>query len=126
MKKLAVSLAALAAAAFGLPALAHAEPYAGVGYTWYDAEGDDVGGITGRLGYRFTPHLAVEGEGTLGVDDNDGAELNHALGIYGVGTIPVGSSLDVHGRVGYNHLDIARSNGPDINDGGLSYGAGVG
>lgn len=126
MKKLAVSLAALAATAFGLPVLAHAEPYANLGYTWYDAEGDDVGGVTGRLGYRFTPHLGVEAEGTLGVDDNDGAELNSALGAYAVGTLPIGTSLDVHGRVGYNQLDIDRTSGPDIDDGGLSYGAGVG
>ena len=126
MNKLAISLAALAAAAFGVPAVAHAEPYAGAGYTWYDAEGDDVGGITGRLGYNFTPHFGGEVEGTFGVDDNDGAELNSALGAYAVGRLPVSSAFDVHGRVGYNQLDIDRTAGPDIDDGGLSYGVGAG
>ena len=70
MNKLAVSLAALAAATFGLPSVAHADWYAGVGYTQYDPDSaDDTGGVTGRLGYRMGPHFAVEGEGTFGVDE---------------------------------------------------------
>lgn len=129
MKKITISLAALAAAAFGLPSVAHAEWYAGAGYTQYDlGSGANVGGVTGRLGYNFTPHFGVEGEGTVGVEDDDNAELNSALGLYAVGTLPIGASgFDVHGRAGYNQIDVDGS-GPvaDIDDGGLSYGAGLG
>jgi hypothetical protein len=128
MKKFAMMAAVAAAAFVAVPAAAHAEWYAGAGYTQYEADdADSTGGVTGRLGYRLTPHFAVEGEGTAGVSDGDNASLNSAIGIYGVGTLPIGSSgFDVHGRVGYNQIDMDRDAAPDLDDGGLSYGAGVG
>ena len=121
-------LAAVAVSALMAAPTANAQWYAGAGYTQYDADhADSTGGITGRLGYRVNPNLAVEGEGTVGTNDGDNASLNSAIGAYAVGILPVGSSgFDVHGRVGYNHLDISRDAAPDIDDGGLSYGAGVG
>ncbi len=128
MNKFAMMAAVAAAAFVAVPAAAHAEWYAGAGYTQYDPDGaDHVGGVTGRLGYRMSPNFAVEGEGTVGVNDGDNAELNHAVGVYGVGILPIGTSgFDVHSRVGYNQLDISRDAAPDITDGGVSYGAGVG
>ncbi|WP_395648182.1 outer membrane beta-barrel protein [Terricaulis sp.] len=128
MNKLAISLAALATATFGLPSVAHADWYAGAGYTQYDPDGaDETGGVTGRLGYRMNPNFAVEGEGTLGTDEGSNSELNSAVGAYAVGILPIGSSgFEVHGRAGYNHLDIDRDAAPDLNSGGFSYGAGVG
>jgi hypothetical protein len=128
MNKFAMMAAVAATALMAVPAVAHAEWYAGAGYTQYEPDdADDVGGVTGRLGYRFSPHFAVEGEGTVGVDDGDDADLNSAIGAYAVGILPIGSSgFDVHARAGYNQLDIERDLAPDIDDGGLSYGAGVG
>lgn len=128
MNKFAMMAAVAAAAFVAVPAAAHAEWYAGAGYTQYDADNaDSVGGVTGRLGYRVNPNFAVEGEGTVGVSDGDNADMNHAVGIYGVGILPIGSSgFDVHGRVGYNQIDIERDAAPDIDDGGVSYGAGIG
>jgi hypothetical protein len=128
MNKIAMMAAVAATALMAVPAVAHAEWYAGAGYTQYQLDDADVGGVTGRVGYRFTPHFAVEGEGTLGVDDDSNAELNGAYGAYAVGTLPIGSSgFDVHGRAGYNQIDVDGT-GPqaDIDAGGLSYGAGLG
>jgi hypothetical protein len=128
MKKFTLMAAVAAAALFVAPVSAHADWYAGAGYTQYEPDdGDSTGGVTGRLGYRLSPNFAVEGEGTFGIDDGDDAELNSAIGIYGVGILPIGSSgFDVHGRVGYNQIEMDRTFAPDIDDGGLSYGAGVG
>lgn len=128
MKRFAMMAAVAAAALMAVPSAAQAQWYAGAGYTQYDADNaDSVGGVTGRLGYRVSPHFAVEGEGTVGVAEGDDAELNSALGAYAVGILPIGTSgFDVHGRVGYNQLDIDRDAAPDIDDGGVSYGAGVG
>lgn len=127
MKKFAM-MAAAAAAALGMPAVAHAEWYAGAGYQQYHLDHADVGGVTGRLGYNFTPHFGVEGEAAVGVDDDSNAEMNNAFGAYAVGRVPIGTSgFDVHGRAGYQQFDINGSGAQqDIDDGGFSYGAGVG
>lgn len=128
MQKFALMAAVAVAALMAVPGAANAQWYAGAGYTQYDADhADSTGGITGRLGYRVNPNLAFEGEGTVGTNDGNNASLNSAVGAYAVGILPVGSSgFDVHGRVGYNQLDIDRSAAPNIDAGGLSYGVGAG
>ena len=127
MQKFAL-MAAVAVTAMMAAPTASAQWYAGAGYTQYDADhADSTGGITGRLGYRVNPNLAFEGEGSVGVNDGDNASLNSAIGAYAVGILPIGSSgFDVHGRVGYNQLDIDRDAAPNIDDGGVSYGVGAG
>ncbi|MEJ0061012.1 MAG: porin family protein [Terricaulis sp.] len=126
MKKLVISVIAMAAAMGMSATAAHAEWYAGASYTNYDFDNAEVGGVTGRLGYKFHPNFAVEAEGTAGVDDDDNAELDHAAGIYGVGILPVSSNFDVFGRVGYQEVEIDGS-GPvaDISDDGVGYGVGA-
>lgn len=128
MKKFAMVAAVAAAALMAVPAAAHAEWYAGAAYTQYDFDEAEAGGVTGRLGYRFTPNLAVEGEGTIGVDDDDNAELNGAYGAYAVGILPIGTSgFEAHGRAGYQQFDVDGAGPqPDIDEGGFSYGAGLG
>jgi hypothetical protein len=126
MKKFAMMAAVAATALMGLPSVAHAEWYAGAAYTQFDLDGAEVGGATGRLGYRFSPNFAVEGEASTGVDDDEGVELNHALGAYAVGIIPFGSSgFSAHGRIGYAQAEVDTPLG-DADDDGLSYGAGLG
>jgi hypothetical protein len=130
MKHLAIILLAAAAAAIASPAAAQgADPgtwYAGAGYTRYEFDGADVGGVTGRLGYRFTRYLGAEGEVTVGVEDDDNAELDNAFGIYGVGTVPLTDSFDVFGRVGYQRVQVDGSGAfADVDDDGPGYGAGV-
>jgi opacity protein-like surface antigen len=129
MKKLAILAVMSAVSAFAFTAPAIAQPlgwYAGAGYTSYDTEAGDVGAATGRLGYQFTPHLGVEGEASFGVDDDDGAELDNAYGIYGVGTLPVTERVDLFGRVGYQTVEVDGTALADDGDNdGLGYGAGV-
>jgi outer membrane immunogenic protein len=125
MKKFAMMAAVAATALMAIPAVAHAEWYAGAAYTQYDLDGAEVGGVTGRLGYRLSPNFAIEGEGTAGVDDDAGTELNHAVGAYAVGILPFGDSgFAAHGRVGYQTMEIDTPLG-DVDDDGAAYGAGV-
>jgi outer membrane immunogenic protein len=133
MKKLALlstlGLALVATLLVATPAAAQdLSPgfYAGAGYTHYDLEGASVGGVTGRVGYRFHPNFAVEGEATFGVRDDDNAELDNAYGVYAVGVLPVTSNLDLFARAGYQQLSV-NGTGPalDIDDGGAGYGAGA-
>jgi outer membrane immunogenic protein len=123
MKKFAMMAAVAAAAMLAMPAAANAEWYAGAAYTNFDYDGGDVDAVTGRLGYKFTPNLAVEGEASTGLDDGD-VELNHNAGIYGVGILPVTSNFDVHARVGYQTTE-ADTPGGDVSDDGVGYGVGA-
>lgn len=133
MKKLA-ALAALAAVA-GLAGNAQAQQtgaYANAGYTHFNADDVTLGGVTGRAGYRFHPNFAVEGEATFGVkDDNVGpatVELDNAVGVFGVGLVPLSENLDVFGRVGYGQIKASASV-PGVavsaDEEGFAYGAGA-
>jgi len=120
MKKLALAASLAVVAALATPAAAQGA-YAGAGYTHYDGDGADVGGVTGRLGYNFTPHLGVEGEASFGVGDDDGVELDNAYGVYGVGRLPISESFEVLGRVGYQQTEISTGAQND----GVGYGVGA-
>jgi len=130
MKKFALVTAAVAFAALASPAFAQDYStggpwYAGLGYTHYDTSRGDLGGITGRLGYNFTPHIGAEAEYTGGVSDDDFGKLDNAWGAYGVGTLPVSSNFELIGRLGYQETNINGKNGAtDVDSHGL--GAGVG
>lgn len=124
MNKLLLCAAAALGAAIAMPAAVHAQVYAGAGYTHFDTDGaGDLGAVTGRLGYRFNPNFAVEGEAGFGVKDDGPFELNHTAGAYAVGIIPLSQNFDLHGRLGYQTTEI---DGPlgDINADGLAYGVG--
>lgn len=123
MRKFAMMAAVAAATLLGLPAAAHAEWYAGAGYTHYDYYGGDLGGVTGRLGYRVNPNFAVEGELSTGVEDDHNVELNYDAGIYAVGILPVTQSLDLHARLGYHSSELDTPGG-DFTEDGVAYGAG--
>lgn len=126
MKKLALAAALLATTAVAAPAFAQEGFYAGVGGTHYDTDNVEVDGVTGRAGYRFTPHFALEGEGTIGVGDDDDAELDHALGAYAVGIVPISQNFDLFGRVGYQTLETDTDTGlTGIDDDGVGFGGGV-
>jgi hypothetical protein len=125
MKKYALMAAVAAVAMLGAPTAAHAQNwYAGAGYTQYDFDDAEVGGVTGRVGYNFNQNFGVEGEATFGVDDDAGVELDNALGAYAVGRIPLGSNFGVHGRVGYANIELDTPLGAAEDD-GVSYGAGA-
>jgi outer membrane immunogenic protein len=134
MMKVLTGLAALAAAV-GLAVPAQAQEtgvYGTAGYTHYDADDVSLGGVTGRLGYRFHPNFAVEGEASIGVNDDTigGAtvELDHAVGVFGVGVVPVTPDFEVFGRVGYGQVKASASvPGVSVSadDDGFAFGAGA-
>ncbi len=119
MKNYAIAVSLIAAFAFAAPAAAQGL-YAGAGYTQFQGEGADVGGVTGRVGYGISPHFAVEGEASIGVGDDDGVELDQSYGAYGVGILPINDAFSVHGRVGYQKTETNIGE-----DDGLAYGAGA-
>lgn len=124
MNKVAMLAAVTAAVMLAAPAAAHAQFYAGAGYTVFDGDAGDLGGVTGRLGYRINPNFAVEGEGTIGAEDDGAVELNHNIGAYAMAILPVGSTFDVHGRVGWQRSEFSTPLG-DVDDDGVGYGVGA-
>lgn len=119
MKKYAIAAAMIAAFAFASPAAAEGL-YAGAGYTQFQGDGADVGGVTARVGYGFHRNFAVEGETSFGVGDDDGVELDQAYGAYGVGILPINDAFSLHGRVGWQKVETNLGE-----DDGVAYGAGA-
>jgi len=96
--------------------------YVSGGYTQFDGDGGaELGGITGRVGVNLTPNFAIEGEGTFGVSDDSGTELDSAIGAYVVGKLPINPQFDVFGRVGVARIETS----PGGDEDGLAYGAGA-
>ena len=91
--KLKIALAAasmLVAPAFMIANAQQSGVYVSGGYTYFDGDGGaQLGGITGRVGVNLTPNFAIEGEGTFGVTDDSGTELDSQLGAYVVGKLPI-------------------------------------
>jgi opacity protein-like surface antigen len=136
MKSMIAAVAVAAAALFGASASADTGGYGSVGYTHFDADDVELGGITGRLGYRFHPNFAVEGEATVGVQDDDvpvGAvratvELDYAAGLHGVGYLPVSDKFDLFSRIGYQTVEgeaSAAGISAGADDDGFAYGVGA-
>ncbi|HRP09424.1 MAG TPA: porin family protein [Terricaulis sp.] len=123
MRNLLMSAAVAALGLAVIPAAASAEPYVGLGYTHYDTDSGDVGGVTGRVGYNFSRYFGVEGEGTFGVNDDD-VELDRAYGAYVRGILPINERFDLHGRVGYNQAEFSTPGG-DVDADGIAYGVGA-
>jgi hypothetical protein len=120
--------------------------YAGLGLTEV-SDVVDFGAVTGRLGARFTPYLAVEGEASVGVlgpevegrIEADGrstpfalsAALDYALAGYLVGIYPAASNFDLFARAGLGRarVDVEGSAGGSTIEGsgeGEFYALGLG
>jgi hypothetical protein len=128
------SLAFLATAAVALaaPSLAQAQSqaYGGLGYanTRDDTAGADLRSVTGRLGARVTPNLAIEGEASTGVNNDRRGKLDSAYGIYGVGVAPIGRNVELFARAGYSRVnEFGRGPlaGANLRDDGVGYGIGA-
>ena len=136
-----VLLATAALTLIAAPALAQ-EPGSrvtgSVGYTQLDGDSADLGAVTGRLGYRFTPYFGIEGEASIGVKDSDitvagvDGKLEHDwdAAAYGVAKLPINENLELFGRLGYGTTSIkadvagftAREDGESVNYGvGANY-----
>ena len=122
--KLKIALAAasmLVAPAFMAAQAQTSGVYVSGGYTQFDGDGGaQLGGVTGRVGVNFGPNFAVEGEGTIGVKDDSGTELDSELGVFAVGKLPINPSFDLFARVGVSRIETSPGGDQD----GLAYGVG--
>ncbi len=96
--------------------------YVSGGYTQFDGDGGaTLGGITGRVGVNLSPNFAIEGEGSFGVKDDGGTELDSEFGAFVVGKLPVSPQFDIFGRVGVARIETS----PGGDEDGLAYGVGA-
>jgi hypothetical protein len=134
----AASVAALVSV---VPAIAQAQAapttgvYGSVGYANVDGDGVNLGAIQGRLGYRMNSWLGVEGEGAIGIQDDDvdiggtdvNVDLKHQFAGYVVGFAPISENTDLLARFGYGTTKIKGSaGGVSASDDGSSWNYGVG
>jgi hypothetical protein len=118
---LIAGVAALAIPALAPAASAQTTVYGNIGYTQFDGDAVDVGGVTGRIGATFGRYIGVEGEGTVGTNDDNGVELDSALGIYAVGHLPITDRFDLFARAGASRVETS----PGGDDDAFSYGVGA-
>ncbi len=133
-------LVALIGASGLLAPSAFAQVYAGASYSMLELETstNDVNmkAVTARLGYQFMPFLAVEVEGSRGVDKGEyrwpgsfptssEVGVQSQVSAFAVGKVPLPIGGTLFGRVGYHALTLAEQTN-DLKDGnGAAYGAGV-
>ena len=128
MKSLMIATATAALAMAAIPAASQAqEVYGTIGYAGVDADGADLGAIQGRLGYRFNPYVGIEGEAAFGVSDDTvggvDVKLQHEVGAFVVGFIPVTPKAELFARVGYTSASFDTSLG-DVDGDGAAWGVG--
>lgn len=113
MKHFGYALMAATAASVAIAAPAHADGlYGNLGYTHWDLEDVTPGTLTGRLGYNLSENLALEGELSLGVLEDDVTEsgvkvdvnIESAYGAFVVGKLPVAEGTTLFGRLGYGSV----------------------
>lgn len=82
----------------------------------------EFGGIGGHIGYRFSEQWSIEGEATVGVENDKRystesselfvrnvrttADLNGLIGVYAKGDLPVAKKLNIFGRLGAVYADF--------------------
>ena len=135
-------IATSAVALAGLPAAALAQDaprgYATLGYSQIDTEQATLGAVTGRAGWKFLPYVGVEGEASIGVEDETfevsiggtgGAiELKHDVAAYAVAFLPLGDHIELFARAGYGSTSIEATTPAVtvVGDGeSFNYGAGA-
>lgn len=124
MKTLMFAASAALLSVAAIPAASQAqEVYGTIGYAHTDADDADLGAIQGRLGYKFNPYVAVEGEAAFGVKDDRDVELKHQVGAYVVGSVPVTPQAQLFGRVGYSGSKFDTAVG-EVEGDGFAYGVG--
>lgn len=125
MKKLIL----LSVAAMGLiatPAMAgegDTGAYGNIGVALYDVD-SSVFGIVGRIGYKATDYFGVEGEGSIGVNSDNGFKVKSSFAGFGVLSVPAGENFDVFARVGYHSTNFGLNNASGSLD-GVAWGLGA-
>ena len=121
---IAASAAVLSLAAVST---AQAQAYGTIGYAGVEADDANLGALQGRLGYKFNPYLAIEGEAAFGISDDTvsgvDVELKHEVGVFGVVIAPLSPSFDLFARAGYSGATFDTTLGEADTD-GFAYGVG--
>jgi outer membrane autotransporter protein len=125
--------------------------YVGAEYTMLTISPDggpdfDLSALGVRGGYYFNQYFSVEGRLAFGISDDSMTEtdpilgtatltvsLDHSLGVYAVGHIPLTEQFQLYGLVGLTQfsgkIDASISGGPSgslsSDDNGLSFGVGA-
>jgi opacity protein-like surface antigen len=146
MKNALIAAASLAAIAAVVPAAAQAQDtaasnvgaYVNLGLAHADAGTPNYEIVGARLGYRFTPHLGVEGEAATGLQGytfrdigspglDVKTKIEHQFAAYGVGFLPIGPNTELLARIGYGTTKISgKAAGFSAADDGESWNFGVG
>ncbi len=142
MKSLILSVFAIAAAA---PAFAEdTKFYATVGGTFLSAEEAgvefDLGAMTTRAGYQFTPNFSAEAEAMIGFAEEEisggGASveigLNYAVGLFARAEAPVSEYVTLYARLGVVNAELeveasvfGFTESESASETGAGYGAGA-
>jgi len=126
-----LALAATSASAQATGSAANTGTYASIGILndQSNRTNTNLNGLDLRVGQRFTPNWAVEGEAAFGTnsDNNDNGKyrLTNKVGVYGVGYVPVGS-FDLFARAGLANTDLKYPVGMPKDEDGTSIDYGVG
>lgn len=132
------ALAAPALLLAGLPAAALAQDapraYGSIGYSQVETDDATLGAITARAGYKLLPYVGVEGEASVGIENDSfdvsiggsgEIELKHDVAAYAVAFLPLGQNFEIFARAGYGSTSIettvpgvtARGDGESFNYG---------
>lgn len=134
-----ILLASAALTLLAAPAMAQSVSspsyYGTLGYSQLDADGADIGAVTGRFGAKFTPYIGAEAEASFGVGSDTysvGAtsvkvKETYDAAVYGVATLPINPSFDLFARAGFGTTELkASSGGVSATDSNESWNYGVG
>jgi hypothetical protein len=99
---------------------ASAQLYINAGVSGYNFNnGFNPRAFTGRVGYDAGPYVALEGEASLGMIEDNGEDLESDVAAYVLGKLPLAGSFHVFGRIGYSLLEASSFEGD-----GFGYGIG--
>jgi len=133
MKFLKIAISAVAIAGFASAASAQdTGAYINVGVDAYEF---DAYTLSGKIGYKFTKYLGVEGQAAVGIIDKKDtvrgfeakAGVDTSFGAFGVVRIPTGKGLNLIGRAGYHATQLSAAAGNveiDVDTDGFAFGAG--
>ena len=96
-----------------------------------DTLGTNLGSVDARVGTKITPHFGVEGEAAFGTNKDTTTlgnryKLTNKTAVYGVGYLPVSSSVDLIGRVGVSDTNLKGPNSTGKVEEGTALDYGVG
>jgi opacity protein-like surface antigen len=120
-------------AALALPAAAWADQglYGGFGVSQVEFKPDrgpsfNPTALAGLVGKDITPNFAAELRLGAGLGSDSNVEIDHYLGAYARGILPLGQGFSVYGLLGVTSSKVNfRGGGGSVSDTGLSYGIGA-